>query len=141
MIDVLVLGGTGMLGHKVFQTVREQIADTWCTIRGSVAHPVLSRIPLFQQGNVLEGVQADDMAAMRELIYSVKPRVVVNCVGIIKQRCEAKAAIPSITINSLLPHRLAEWMRAWGGKLIHFSTDCVFSGDRGGYKEEDFADA
>ncbi|HSK42472.1 MAG TPA: sugar nucleotide-binding protein, partial [Candidatus Binatia bacterium] len=54
---------------------------------------------------------------------------------------EAKSAGPSITINALLPHRLAELCAGWGGRLIHFSTDCVFSGERGNYTEDDFSDA
>jgi dTDP-4-dehydrorhamnose reductase len=66
---------------------------------------------------------------------------VINCVGVIKQRARAALPIPSITINSLLPHKLAEMAMRWGGRLIHFSTDCVFSGKRGGYTEEDLSDA
>jgi dTDP-4-dehydrorhamnose reductase len=66
---------------------------------------------------------------------------VVNCVGVIKQRAEAVSPIPSITINSLLPHKLAQMAARWGGRVIHFSTDCVFSGKRGGYTEEDHSDA
>jgi dTDP-4-dehydrorhamnose reductase len=62
-------------------------------------------------------------------------------VGIIKQRDEARSAIPSITINSLLPHQLAAMVREWGGRVIHFSTDCVFSGSRGDYTEADDSDA
>jgi len=69
------------------------------------------------------------------------PEVIVNCVGIIKQRPEAHSAIPSILINSLFPHRLAEAADAWGGRVIHFSTDCVFSGRKGGYREGDPPDA
>jgi dTDP-4-dehydrorhamnose reductase len=59
----------------------------------------------------------------------------------VKQRPQAKEAIPSITVNSLLPHKLAEFCQHWGGRLIHFSTDCVFRGERGGYREEDLPDA
>jgi dTDP-4-dehydrorhamnose reductase len=67
--------------------------------------------------------------------------VIVNCVGIIKQRDAASSAIPSITLNSLLPHELAAAAAGWGGRVIHFSTDCVFSGRRGGYSETDASDA
>jgi dTDP-4-dehydrorhamnose reductase len=65
----------------------------------------------------------------------------VNCIGVIKQRAEAQSPIPSITINALLPHRIAETLAGWGGRLIHFSTDCVFSGRRGHYSETDPSDA
>jgi dTDP-4-dehydrorhamnose reductase len=66
--------------------------------------------------------------------------VVVNAVGIVKQRKDAKAAIPSINVNALLPHVLAEHCSDIGARLIHFSTDCVFSGNRGAYTEADNPD-
>ncbi len=65
----------------------------------------------------------------------------MNCIGVIKQRLEAHSPIPSIAINALLPHQLAELCSRWAGRLIHFSTDCVFSGKTGAYREDDFADA
>src|SRR5262249_50230296 len=68
----------------------------------------------------------------------------INCVGIVKQRAAAEDAIQSITINSLLPHHLAKVCGEWGGRIIHISTDCVFSGKQGGghgYTEDDPADA
>jgi dTDP-4-dehydrorhamnose reductase len=71
----------------------------------------------------------------------MRPDVVVNCIGVIKQRAEAQSPIPSITINALLPHRIAEIMVGWAGQLIHFSTDCVFSGRQGHYSEADPSDA
>src|SRR5258708_2338626 len=70
-----------------------------------------------------------------------KPRVVVNCVGIIKQRADSKKPVPSIYINSLLPHLLSETCERTGTKLIHVSTDCVFSGKEGNYREDDLPDA
>jgi dTDP-4-dehydrorhamnose reductase len=65
----------------------------------------------------------------------------INCVGVVKQREEAKAAIPNLEINALLPHRLAQLARSIGGRLIQMSTDCVFSGRRGNYRESDPSDA
>jgi dTDP-4-dehydrorhamnose reductase len=65
----------------------------------------------------------------------------VNCVGLIKQRTASHEAIPSIVVNALLPHQLYEICRRWGAKLIHFSTDCVFSGKVGNYSEDDPPDA
>jgi dTDP-4-dehydrorhamnose reductase len=82
-----------------------------------------------------------DLDALERLLLDKRPKVIVNCIGVIKQRTEAKSAILSIAINALLPHRLAELCTRWDGRLIHFSTDCVFSGKRGNYSEEDFADA
>src|SRR5262249_32316179 len=59
----------------------------------------------------------------------------------VKQRSEASAAIPSLEINSLLPHRLALVCAAAGARLVHLSTDCVFSGRKGAYTESDPPDA
>jgi len=140
-MEILVLGGEGMLGHKMFQLLRARYPDTACTIRGSLSDPLYARVPLFRDGAVIEKVDAMDLHALGVMLRDRKPRFLVNCIGIIKQREEAGAAIPSITINSLLPHQLAESASDWGGRIIHFSTDCVFDGKRGGYTEESPSDA
>jgi dTDP-4-dehydrorhamnose reductase len=140
-MKALVLGGEGMLGHKMFQILRGRYPDTRCTIFGSLAEPFYRRIDLFQTGAILEGVNAMDLPALGQTIARLRPEFIVNCVGIVKQRDEATSAIPSITLNSLLPHKLAEYARTWNGRVIHFSTDCVFSGNKGGYTEKDPSDA
>src|SRR6185295_17855535 len=101
----------------------------------------LARIPLFQGDGVIDGLDVTDEDACRRMLDARRPDVVVNCIGVIKQRDAAQDPIPSITINALLPHRLAAWLRPWNGRLIHFSTDCVFSGRRGRYREDDPSDA
>jgi dTDP-4-dehydrorhamnose reductase len=138
---IVVLGGAGMLGHKVFQTLRERFPGTIATTRGSAAQFPLSRVSLLQGPDVISGIDASDFASLRARLREWQPDVTVNCVGVIKQRDAAKSAIPSITINSLLPHRLAEAAAEWGGRVIHFSTDCVFSGRKGMYTEDDASDA
>jgi dTDP-4-dehydrorhamnose reductase len=129
-MSVLILGGMGMLGHKIAQT----IADSLITTRESWPEP-------FEAGRVLTSVDAADWPSLARILRERRPGVIVNCVGVIKQRPEAKSPIPSIMINSLLPHQLAELCASWGGRLIHFSTDCVFSGERGRYTESDESDA
>ena len=74
-------------------------------------------------------------------IDDVRPDLVLNAVGIVKQRADAKAAIPSIAVNSLWPHVLADACERRGARMVHVSTDCVFSGSRGGYVESDVPDA
>ena len=140
-MEILVLGGMGMLGHKVFQRLRQRFPGTFCTIRGSIEEEPLRQIDLFQTGHVVEHFDATDFAALGHLLLENRPRVVVNCIGLIKHRPESTEAIPSITLNALLPHKLAEFCERWGARLIHFSTDCVFSGKRGRYREEDVPDA
>jgi dTDP-4-dehydrorhamnose reductase len=140
-MEILVLGGTGMLGHKMFQRLRKRLPETFCTIRGSVRDAALEHIELFQDGNVCEHVDVADYAPLQRLLRDHQPKVIVNCVGVVKQRREAQEALPSILANALLPHQLAGTCSAWGGRLIHISTDCVFDGRRGGYRETDTTDA
>jgi len=140
-LKILVLGGEGMLGHKMFQFLLSRYPDTACTIRGSLANPFYARTDLFRRGTVIEKVDAMDLPSLGRRLRDRKPRFLVNCIGIVKQREEAMSAVPSITINSLLPHRLAEFAAEWGGRVIHISTDCVFDGKRGGYTEESPSDA
>ncbi len=138
---VMVLGGAGMLGHKMFQTLRERLSGTFCTVREDIRKPPFDRVELLQGDDVIPGVDVTDFPALEAILSAFRPEYVVNCVGVIKQRAEAVSPIPSITINSLLPHKLAQMAARWGGSVIHFSTDCVFSGKEGGYTEEDHSDA
>jgi len=131
---VLILGGNGMLGHKLCQILSSQM-DTWTTVRGdSVSHDFLSK------ERVLPNVPVQDLARMREVLETVEPDAVINAVGIVKQRDEAKQAVPSIRVNSLFPHQLADLCEPHRIRVIQVSTDCVFSGLRGNYSELDVPD-
>jgi dTDP-4-dehydrorhamnose reductase len=140
-MEILILGGSGMLGHKLFQHLRKRCPGTYCTIRGRADDGPLRNVDLFHTGGVVENINAGSFAALQQLLLENKPSVVVNCIGIVKQRNEATKAGPSIAVNALLPHQLAGLCDRWGGRLIHFSSDCVFSGNRGAYEEESFSDA
>ena len=133
---ILVLGGGGMLGHKIYQALSGSSLDVRCTFRGSTPN-----IPLFKPSECIEDVDVDDLAASEELVRDTKAKWLINCVGVIKQRPEATDPVLTIQTNSLLPHLLAEWQSNHGGRLLHFSTDCVFSGSRGHYSENDAPDA
>jgi len=135
---VLLLGATGMLGHKLLQILSGQFSVVG-TIRGDVAkylnHPIL-------KPDLLKGhVNADNISTVEKAIIECKPDVVINCIGIVKQLPAAHDPLSSIAINALFPHQLAQICRKRGARLIHISTDCVFSGKKGNYKENDFADA
>jgi dTDP-4-dehydrorhamnose reductase len=136
-----VLGADGMLGHKLFQRLRDRFPGTIGTTRKPVDAPPLDRVPFLRGADVWSGVDAMDFEALRARLAVAAPAVIVNCVGVIKQRAAAVDPIPSLTINALLPHRLAAAAAEWGGRVIHFSTDCVFSGRRGHYAEDDQPDA
>lgn len=136
---VLVLGASGMLGHKLVQRFRRDY-ETAGTIRDAAPDAALlgalgAGLPLYC------GVSGEDLATIARAVGDFRPDVIVNAVGIIKQLKDAKAAIPSIRINSLLPHELAALAGRHEARLVHFSTDCVFSGKDGNYIEEDAADA
>jgi dTDP-4-dehydrorhamnose reductase len=138
---IVVIGGAGMLGHKMFQILRERFPGTVCTTREDVRKPPFDRVELLQGDDVIRGVDVMDFDRLNGTLKELRPDFIVNCVGIVKQRQEAQMAIPSITINSLLPHKLAAFAGAWGGRVIHPSTDCVFDGKRGGYTEADDSSA
>ncbi len=141
MTRVLILGGAGMLGHKMYQQLGSRFPDTYCTVRGEPGSDLLHRVELLQHDTVITGVDVTDSDRLTALFGELEPDVVVNCVGVIKQRAEAQDAIQSITVNSLLPHQLAATCETIDARLIHFSTDCVFSGARGAYREADPSDA
>ena len=140
-IKVTVLGASGMLGHKMFQQLRSVFPSTTAIMRKAKTSPPFSHIDLFHGSDVRDGVDCMDPDVLHRTLAGIQPDFIVNCVGIIKQRPQANDAAASIAINALLPHQLAAWARAWGGRVIHFSTDCVFSGLRGSYTEEDPSDA
>lgn len=131
---VLILGGSGMLGHRAYLEFRDRF-DTRVTLRSTVGLP-----PLFDNAHVVSPVDATKLETIERCIAAVKPTVVVNCVGVVKQLASAKDPIVSLTINSLFPHQVAGLCRAAGARFIHLSTDCVFSGRKGMYAESDRPD-
>jgi dTDP-4-dehydrorhamnose reductase len=136
-VKVLILGGNGMLGHKLWQVFRERF-DTFVTVRRPL-DPAWVNV-VFDPDRVIEGVSAEDVDRVRRALASTRPDAVVNCIGIVKQAAAAKDPLPSITVNSLFPHQVAELCRSAGARLLHVSTDCVFSGRQGRYTEEDVPD-
>ncbi len=135
---VLILGAAGMLGHKLWQMYRERF-DTWITARAS--YEVYKCYQLFDPARFIGGVEATNFDSVVRTLAMVRPDVVINCIGIIKQLPTAKDPILALTINSLFPHQLANLCQAANVRLIHISTDCVFSGRKGLYVEDDVADA
>lgn len=126
-----------MLGHKVWQEFDKRF-DTWVTIRGSAK--LWKHLPFFKKEKVVEKIDAFSQKSIVKAFDQVQPEVVVNCIGIIKKLEESESHVPAITINALLPHWLAGLCQERGIRLIHISTDCVFSGKTGSYTEEDLPD-
>lgn len=136
---VLILGVTGMLGSAVFRTFsRDPQFEVWGTLRSASG---LQHFAEPHRVRLLQGIDVLDQDALVDVLTRVRPEVVINCVGLIKQLADAKDPLSALPINAMLPHRLAKLCGLAGARLIHMSTDCVFSGSKGGYVEADVSDA
>lgn len=135
---ILILGGDGMLGHQLFKTLRQK-HEVRVSLRQDFA--AYKSFGLFDANNAYAGIDVRRNDDLIGILADFRPQAVVNCVGIVKQRHSAKEAIPSIEINALFPHRLALMCEAINARMIHISTDCVFSGRKGNYTEHDHSDA
>jgi dTDP-4-dehydrorhamnose reductase len=126
-MKMLVIGGNGMAGHMMVRYFRKAGAEVWYTVRqasGGTGELVLD---------------ATDLDAAEEVVERVRPDLVVNCAGVLNRDAERRPK-EAYLVNGLLPHWLARAAERAGGRLIHISTDCVFRGDRGGYRESDRPD-
>jgi dTDP-4-dehydrorhamnose reductase len=136
---ILVLGISGMLGHTAFSLLsRLPDVEVFGTARSEAARARLG--PSLRQ-NVIVGVDVLDQDALLGALARIRPDVVLNCVGLIKQLENANDPLAALPLNALFPHRLRRACELLGARLIHVSTDCVFSGAKGNYKESDIPDA
>jgi len=135
---VLVLGVSGMLGNVVLRFL--------CAAGHSVVGTVRSQhqLQLFAadlRPRIVAGFDIENADALVALFARIRPTVVVNCIGMVKQLAGAEDPMMAIPLNALLPHRLARLCAMVNARLVHISTDCVFAGTKGGYREDDPADA
>ena len=137
MTKVLVLGASGMLGHKAYQILSRHF-DTYSAFKNF--NDPLRQLNIFDESKIIDKVDAFDFQSVARAIDSVNPEIILNCIGIIKQLKQASNPRISIYTNALFPHLLEETCATRNCKLIHISTDCVFSGSRGNYREEDLSD-
>ncbi len=136
---ILILGGGGTLGHKLWQVLPGRFHDTFVSIRKPKAF--YAKCGLFSGSNVIDSADLRDFSRLNQLLEEVRPSVIVNCAGVTLRSKEALDKVSAISINALLPHRLADWCSRNGARLIHFSTVCVFDGKKGNYSEDDLPDA
>lgn len=138
-MKILVLGASGMLGNAILRLFYDsgefEIAGT---VRSNHICNFLS--PMLQK-YLISGVDVENFDSLCALFNQLRPDVVINCIGIVKQASLSDDPLLAIPINSLFPHRLSRLCMLSGARLVHISTDCVFSGSRGMYKETDIADA
>lgn len=136
---LLVLGASGMVGNTMFRVLAEhRDYEVFGTARSA---DVIRFFPREIAAHLLTGIHVEKDDALTGVFERIHPDVVINCVGLIKQLGGADDPLQAIPLNALLPHRLVRMCVTAGARLIHISTDCVFSGEKGGYQETDFADA
>jgi len=136
---VALLGVSGMLGSMAYRLMSQQPSlAVFGTARSGETRRFFDE-PL--RKNIVSGVDAENPDALAGTLRDLRPDLVVNCIGVVKQLASAKDPLVAIPVNSVLPHRLARFCDLLGARLIHVSTDCVFSGRRGNYRESDAPDA
>jgi len=138
-MKIVVLGATGMLGNAVVRCFAEDDRfDVVAIARSSdVRHQFDGNI----RAQFVGGLDAENPESLTSVFASHAPDIVINCVGLVKQLSGASRVLDAVPINALLPHRLAQLCGIAGARLVHVSTDCVFSGRKGGYIEADTPDA
>lgn len=136
---IAVLGAGGMLGHKVYEVLRAEYPDTFAVFRKCPAH--YSRLPLFDHQHMRGAFDARQFSKFDGYLRSLQPDLVINCIGLTTRKLGEQRESDILVVNSVLPHKLKEWCEANGASLIHFSTDCVFSGKSGPYSQSDLRDA
>ncbi|MBA3335023.1 MAG: SDR family oxidoreductase [Acidobacteria bacterium] len=137
-MKILVFGGGGMLGHKLVQKLQVDF-DVWTSFRDS--YKKYENLKFFNPEKIVNRVNVLDFESIQKTIREVNPEILINAVGIIKQLPSSKDVIKTLLTNSIFPHQLAEICAEENRYLINISTDCVFDGAKGNYKEEDISNA
>lgn len=139
MKKILILGRSGMLGSMVYDYLKRtnmgEIRGTLRPVSGQLADSVGDDIIFFDA----------EKDTLEQAVYPYfKPDYIINCIGIIKPYCkddDMSGVLKAITVNALFPHILAASAKKIGARVIQIATDCVYSGIRGGYTENDPHDA
>jgi dTDP-4-dehydrorhamnose reductase len=136
---ILVLGISGMLGNAVFRYLNQSNDfNVYGTMRSNICRKFFHHD---SQSKILSSIDVENQDSLISLFNFVKPEIVINCIGLVKQLKESESPLVAVPINTLLPHKLANLCSLVGARFIHMSTDCVFSGAKGMYREDDFPDA
>lgn len=138
-MKVLVLGASGMLGNAMVRVLGKQPEwQVFGTLRSDGGRRYFTST---ENDRLISGVDVEQIDSLVKVFSQVRPDVVVNCIGLVKQLADAKDPLLALPINAMLPHRLERLCELAGARLVHMSTDCVFSGQRGRYAETDLPDA
>ena len=138
-MKILVLGASGMLGNTVIRELsKDNNLDVFGTVRSKNSFKYFSNEI---SKKLIHSINVENVDSLFQVINKIKPNLLINCIGLVKQLGASENPLQAIPINSLLPHRLAQISSLFGARLIQISTDCVFTGSRGNYLESDAADA
>ncbi|MFQ6347215.1 dTDP-4-dehydrorhamnose reductase family protein [Pseudomonas sp. R11F] len=138
-MKILVLGVTGMLGSAVFKYIANHTEHSvFGTMRGKGG---AKHFEEKHRDHFYSDIDVLDYESLVGVFEKNRPDVVINCVGLIKQLAQAKDPLSTLPLNSMLPHRLSKLCKLTGARLVHISTDCVFTGAKGMYVESDLSDA
>jgi dTDP-4-dehydrorhamnose reductase len=138
-MKVIVLGSNGMIGSTMFKVLRESSElGVWGTLRSGHDRRFFTQADARQ---LIDGIDAFQSDALLKVFATIRPDVVINCVGLTKHRPETDDPLQSLELNAALPHRLARMCEVASARLVHVSTDCVFLGSKGSYVESDLPDA
>ncbi len=132
-MKILILGGNGMLGHKLFLhfKIKNQVK---VTLRKTLED--YSNLDLYTKENIYENCDVRDFQRVKEVIEEFSPQIVINGIGITHHGRNTETKL-SIEVNALLPHQVAEFCKDIGARFIQISTDCIFDGQRGGYEQNE----
>ena len=135
---VCILGAGGMLGHMLVRVLSDD-HDVYGTSKQEWSETAgLARF--LEKKRWIGGVDAKDIKTVNDCIAEHQFDVAINCIGVVKQRVHRTTDDEMIEINARFPHKLLDICAAFGTRLIHISTDCVFSGNKGDYVETDKPD-
>jgi len=138
-LKVLILGANGLIGSTIWSVLS---MDNSISVFGTVrsGNSIQSLRGKFA-GKILVNIDAYDIAKIRNLFDDIGPTSVINCIGVTKHVIGDHQPLKAIALNALFPHQMAELCEDYGSRFIQISTDCVFSGRRGNYSEQDNPDA
>ncbi len=135
---ILIIGASGMIGSGLMMGLSRYLdLDIYGICRSNPFERFADNI----SSKIITGLDISDFDRLMDVMGNVKPNMVINCIGIVKQSAVAEDAMTMVYLNAYWPHRLARICKVLGCRMIHISTDCVFSGDKGNYTEADAPDA
>lgn len=133
-MKILILGAGGMIGHKMFERLGEKGFEVYGTLKQAKEN--YAQFNLFNDQNIFDHVDVLETSKITNLLNSLKPDAILNCVGITLRKPEIKDLEYCTKVNGQFPHFLSSWCEKNNSYLIHFSTDCVFSGKESPYTED-----